>query len=268
MLRIDKHSLLLWLPLLASLAAGLGVVAQPITQPSTQSPSSTPTPEQPAVAPASVPVSPEELGDTLMAEQRYQAAIEAYKKGPRDSAELQNKLGIAYQMMFNVNEALRCYQASLKLAPGNAKVMNNLGTVFDSQKLYGAAEKMYRKSLKIESKSAITEKNLGTALMAQHKYKKGTEAYQAALALDPTIFDNKTSPRIDNPSSTKDRGAMNYYMAKSCVRAGMSARAIDYLRLALNEGYTNPSKIIADNEFASLRGIPAFEQLIAAQRSP
>jgi hypothetical protein len=61
---------------------------------------------------------------------------------------------------------------------------------------------------------------------------------------------------------------MNYYMAKSCVRAGMNDQAIGYLRLALNEGYTNPSKIIADLEFAGLRGIPAFEQLIAAQRSP
>jgi tetratricopeptide (TPR) repeat protein len=264
MLRIDKHCSLLWFALLASLAAGQAALAQSATQPSTQNQA----PAQPAAAALPETATPEELGDTLMAEQRYQAAIEAYKKGPRDSAALQNKLGIAYQMMFNVNEALRCYQASLKLDPGNAKVMNNLGTVFDSQKLYGAAEKMYRKSLKIEPKSAITEKNLGTALMAQHKYKKGVDAYQAALAIDPGVFENKTSPRIDNPSSTKDRGAMNFYMAKSCVRAGMNARAIDYLRLALNEGYTNPSKIIADTEFAGLRGIPAFEQLIAAQHSP
>jgi tetratricopeptide (TPR) repeat protein len=266
MLRIDKRRLLLCFPLLASVGAGQVVVAQPPTQPSTQTPA--PAPPQTVSVPAPVPATPEDLGDSLMAQQRYQAAIEAYKKGPRDSAVLQNKLGIAYQMMFNVNEALRCYQASLKLDPGNAQVMNNLGTVFDTQKLYGAAEKMYRKSLKIEPKSAITEKNLGTALMAQHKYKKGVEAYQIALALDPAIFENKNSPKIDNPSSTKDRGAMNYYMAKSCVRAGMNARAIDYLRLALNEGYTNPTKIIADLEFASLRGIPAFEELIAAQRTP
>jgi hypothetical protein len=37
--------------------------------------------------------------------------------------------------------------------------------------------------------------------------------------------------------------------------------------MALNEGYTNPKKIEADGEFASLRGIPAFEQLLAAQHS-
>jgi hypothetical protein len=53
-------------------------------------------------------------------------------------------------------------------------------------------------------------------------------------------------------------------MAKGCVRASMNDRAIEYLRMALNEGYTNPKKLAADSEFANLRGIPAFEQLLAA----
>jgi hypothetical protein len=37
--------------------------------------------------------------------------------------------------------------------------------------------------------------------------------------------------------------------------------------MALNEGFTNPRKIVADSEFASLRGMPAFDQLLAAQRT-
>jgi hypothetical protein len=61
---------------------------------------------------------------------------------------------------------------------------------------------------------------------------------------------------------------MNYYMAKGCVRAGQNDRAIEYLRMALNEGFTTPKKIIADAEFAALRGLPAFQQLLAAQGSP
>jgi hypothetical protein len=61
---------------------------------------------------------------------------------------------------------------------------------------------------------------------------------------------------------------MNYYLAKGCVRAGMKDQAIEYLRMALNEGFTTAKKITADSEFASLRGIPAFEQLLAEQHSP
>jgi Tfp pilus assembly protein PilF len=214
------------------------------------------------------PPTPEEVGDSLMMHLRYQAAIESYKKVPGNAAEIWNKMGIAYQMMFDQADATRCYQTSLKIDPKNTHVLNNLGTIFDSGKQFGAAEKMYRKALRIDPNSAITQKNLGTNLLAQHKYKQGWEAYQAAMAIDPHIFENVTSPRVDNPSSAQNRGAMNYFMAKGCVRAGMNARAIDYLRMALNEGFTNPKKIVADGEFASLRGIPAFEQLLAAQNTP
>jgi Tfp pilus assembly protein PilF len=168
-------------------------------------------------------------------------------------------------MMFNMDDATKCYQASLKLDPKNTHVLNNLGTIYDSLKQYRNAERMYRKALKIEPQSAVIQKNLGTNLLAQHKYKKGWEAYQSALTMDPKVFENSTSPRIENPASSQDRGAMNYYMAKGCVRAGQNERAIEFLRMALNEGFTNPKKIIADSEFAGLRGIPAFEQLIADQ---
>ena len=140
--------------------------------------------------------------------------------------------------------------------------MNNLGTVYDSMKQYKAAVKMYRKALKVEPKSALVLKNLGTDLLAQHDYKKGWEVYKQALALDPQIFDRNNGPRIENPASVQERGAMNYYMAKGCARAGKSDRAVEYLRMAIDEGFTNARKVAADQEFASLRGLPAFDQLI------
>jgi hypothetical protein len=45
----------------------------------------------------------------------------------------------------------------------------------------------------------------------------------------------------------------------------MPDKAIEYLRAALNEGFATPKKITEDSEFASLRGIPAFEELLTAQ---
>jgi tetratricopeptide (TPR) repeat protein len=256
-----------WLPAFAILAAMAVVSPGAFGQAEPAATAPTPQPQQTAAAPK-VPPTPEALGDSLMGRQRYQAAIEAYKKAPRDSAVVLNKMGIAYQMMFNLEEALHCYQASLRLDPKNARVFNNLGTVYDSLKQYGNAERMYRKALKLEPDSPVILKNLGSDQLAQHKYKKGWEAYKAALALDPNIFENSSSPRVENPASVQERGAMNYYMAKGCVRAGMNDRAIEYLRMALNEGFTSPKKIIADSEFAGLKGIPAFEQLLAAQGTP
>jgi tetratricopeptide (TPR) repeat protein len=281
MSRFDQRQCLSRLPAFLAIAILAGfpastLAAQTTTPPvaatapqtaQTQTPVQAPQAAAPAVATAQVPGPPptaEQLGDTFMARQRYQAAIEAYKKGPHDSAELWNKMGIAYQLMLNLDEANRCYERSLKLDPKNSVVLNNLGTVYDSMKEYHEAERMYRKALKYD-KSALIYKNLGTNLLTQHKYEKGWQDYQQALALDPDIFGRSTSPRVENPATVEDRGAMNYYMAKGCVRAGMTDQAIEYLRMALNEGFTNPKKILADSEFAGLHGIPAFEQLIASQ---
>jgi tetratricopeptide (TPR) repeat protein len=208
---------------------------------------------------------PEQVGDSLMAHQRYQAAIEAYKKAPRDSADTWNKMGVAYQLMLNQEEALRCYQAALKLEPKNAVVMNNLGTIYVSRKEYAKAEKAYRKAAKLNPQSALVHKNMGTVLLAEHKYQKGWQEYQAALALDPKIFEKNNAVHVENPASVQDRGAMNYYMAKGCLRAGQPERAIEYLRQALNEGFTNPKKLASDSEFATLRDVPAFQQLLASQ---
>ena len=207
----------------------------------------------------------EQIGDSFMAHQRYQAAIEAYKRAPKDNADAWNKMGIAYQLMFNLTDAMHCYRTAYKLSPKNSNVLNNLGTVYDAMKQYHNAEKMYRKALKVDSQSALIRKNLGTNLVAQHKYDKGWAEYVTALKMDPQIFDHNSRPRVENPASISDRGAMNYYMAKGCVRAGQPERAVEYLRLAINEGFTNPKKIIADNEFAGLHNLPAFQELMSSE---
>lgn len=208
---------------------------------------------------------PEQVGDSLMARQHYQAAIAAYKGGSPDSSETWNKMGVAYQLMLSTDDAAKCYAKAMKLDPKNAVAVNNMGSIFMAKRDFSQAERSYRKALKLDPQSALFHKNLGTALLSERKYKKGWESYQSALKLDPAIFDHSTSVRVENPASVQDRGAMNFYMAKSCVKAGMADRAVDYLRMALNEGFTTPKKILADAELAGLRTVPAFQQLLASQ---
>lgn len=219
-------------------------------------------------APPLAPATPEELGDSLEAHQRYEAAIAAYRKDPHPSAAIWNKMGIAYQMMFNLKDAIRCYKESIRLNSKSPMVYNNLGTVYDSLKEYSAAERMYRKALKIAPKSPLILKNYGTNQLVQHKYSKGWEAYQEALELDPTIFEDHDSPTVSNPTSLHERGALNYFMARGCVRMGQVDCALQYLRMALNEGYTTIKKVSQDADFASLRDNPAYKQLVAEQEQP
>ncbi len=245
--------------------------AQPLVP--VQAPTETSPQAPPAAAPVQQvtpvkgpPPSPEELGDTLVIHQRYQAALAAYAKAPR-TATVWNKMGIAYQMMFNLKDATRCYKESLELDPKNSNVLNNLGTIYDSEKEYGQAEKYYKKALKLDPKSALVLKNLGTNLLSQHKNSRGWAMYEQALAIDPQIFEDRNSPQVQNPTSVQERGVMNYYMALGCVRVRQTACALQYLRMAMDEGYTTPKKVAQDVAFASLRDNPDFKLLLASQKN-
>jgi tetratricopeptide (TPR) repeat protein len=236
-------------------------------QASDQPPAPAPTPPAAQAAPPAHPQpTPEQIGDSLTARQRYQAAIAAYSKAPQMTAAIWNKMGIDYQMLFNPKDATRCYKQSLQIDPRDPQVLNNLATVYASLKDYSQAEKLYRKALKIDPHSALILKNFGTNMLAEHRYNKGWEAYQQALAIDPQIFADHGTPSVDDPSSVKERGAMNYYMAASCARAGQTACALQYLRMALNEGFITRKKVASDVEFATLRDNPDFKQLLAEQQ--
>lgn len=224
---------------------------------------------QPAVATAPTgptgQLSAEELGDLHMARRRYQAALEAYRRAPLDSAQIWNKIGIAEQQLYLMPDAKKSYEMSIKLNPHNPDVMNNLATVYYSMQQYGTAEKLYRRALKMKPRSALIYKNLGTNLLAANKFKKGWGCYQAALSLDPEIFERANLLRIGEPTPTQKRGAMSYYLAKSYVMVGMNDLAVEYLRRAIDEGFTDKKKILADKEFASLHDVSSFQQLLAEQ---
>jgi len=209
-------------------------------------------------------VSHEAEGDQLMAHQRYQAAIAAYKQAPATSTVL-NKLGIASQQMYLMEDARKSYEQAVKLNNHASEIWNNLGTVYYAQHMYGNAERSYKKALKLDPNSAIAAKNLGTLYMAEHKLAKGAEWYQTAMKLDPKVCDGVSLYRVGDPASPQQLGAMNYYMARSFLVAGRLDKAIDYLRKSIDEGYTDGKRILADKEFAMLRESPAFQLMLAEQ---
>jgi tetratricopeptide (TPR) repeat protein len=219
-----------------------------------------------STASAETTLSFEDQGNLQLARRHYQAAIEAYMQVPRKTADVWNRIGIANQQMYLTDEALKSYQKAEKLNPKSSDVLNNLGSVYYSLKEYSIAEHYYRRALKLNPASALIYKNLGTDLLAADKFKKGWNCYQTAMKMDPEIFERANQLRIGEPTATQQRGAMNYYLAKSYAQVGMPERAVDYLRRAIDEGFTDRKRVLMDKEFASLRGLPAFDRLIAEEQ--
>jgi tetratricopeptide (TPR) repeat protein len=211
-------------------------------------------------------LTPEQMGDFLRTSGRYQAAIEAYAQIAQPSAVVWNKRGIAYQFLYDLKDAVRCYKESLKLQPVNPIVLNDLATAQESLQDFQGAEHLYRKALELDPHNAQILKNLGTNLLMQQKYDKGTEAYKQALAINPHILDARTGPKVNEPGPVQILSTANYIKARSCAQAGMADCAAAYLQQALNEGSATVKQVNEDADFAKLRSTPAIAQLIAEQK--
>jgi tetratricopeptide (TPR) repeat protein len=209
---------------------------------------------------------PEMRGDLLMFHQQYEAAIDAYRQGSKDSPVLWNKIGIAYHHMFALDEAKLDYERALALNHDYPEALNNLGTIYYAQKDYRKAERAYRKAIRMSPHSAAMYSNLGTAYFAEGKFKNGSEQYQRAFMLDPHIFDGTTVQMIAESSPLHERAKQDYCLAKLFAQAGMQDQALKYLRKAIDEGFDDRKKLFTDEELISLRKSAEFAQLMSEQR--
>lgn len=210
-------------------------------------------------------VTQEMRGDIFMARKQYRDAIEVYKAAPQSAITL-NKIGIAYHQLTELNTARRYYERSQKLNPKYAEAINNLGTIFYAQKSYRRAIGQYRKALRISPKSASIHSNLGTAHFARKKYDEAFAAYQQAMALDPDVFEHRSTQGVLlQERSVQERAKFHFYLAKTYAQAGQQERALLYMRKAIEEGFRDRQKFKEDPEFATLRELPEFQQLLVLE---
>ncbi|MDE3178737.1 MAG: tetratricopeptide repeat protein [Acidobacteriota bacterium] len=219
---------------------------------------------KPAVAPSAafLKLPPETRGDVLMGEGRYVDAIKAYREAPTDSPTVWNKMGIAWQHLYAVDKAKLDYERALRLKPRYPEALNNLGTIYYEKKDYKKAEKLYRKALKLSKPDATFYNNLGAAYFAQGNYRKGAEAYQRAFAINPAVFIRNSSEGISELGSPAQQANQNYCLAELYAQAGMTDRAMESLRRALDEGFNDRRRLMKDHSFTSLRKTAAFAQLM------
>lgn len=227
----------------------------------------TPTQISPPPAPAAhIQLSPEMLGDLAMARQQYILAIEDYREAPKDSAQVWNKMGIAFHHLFAFDEAKRDYEKALRLQPDFPQAMNNLGAVYYAKKEYKRAEKYYRRAIRLDPNAPSEYSNLGVAYFAQGKVERGLAAFRMAYRLDPEIFAADSPQLVAEQLPAAERAQQDYYLAKLFAQSGHLKEAIEFLRRALDEGFDDQKELLADQTLASLRATPEFAQLMAEQK--
>lgn len=216
-------------------------------------------------------LTPQEYGDIFIARKMFREAIEKYKeaaeKAPaKDRSILEDKIGIAWHQLGDLNLAMKAYQRSAKLDPTYSDAINNMGTVYYAEKRYGRAVSRYRRALELTPDSAAVWSNLGTALYEQKKFPEMAEAYAKALELDPTVFDARNGPGTQmQDRAVQDKARYHFELAKVYAKTGKNEIALQYLRKALEEGFRDKEKLVKEPEFAALKETDEFKDLLTLE---
>lgn len=219
---------------------------------------------QPAEEPSKL--SPETRGDVFMARKMYREAIDTYMEGSKTAALTWNKVGIAYHQLGQYQLARKSYEKAVKLDPKYADAINNIGTVYYAEKKYRTAISRYRKSLALKPDAASVWGNLGTAYYARGKYEEMASAYKKALELDPMVFEHRNSFGVLLQERTvADRARYHYELARMYAHTGQTELALQYLRKSLEEGFKDKTKLHEAPEFAAMRKMPEFQELLALE---
>jgi tetratricopeptide (TPR) repeat protein len=211
-------------------------------------------------------LTPELRGDIMMARKMYREAIDLYRPEAEKNAILANKTGIAYHQLQDLQNAEKYYRRAVKLNPKYPEAINNLGTVYYAKKSYRRAVNQYRNALRITPNSPSVLSNLGTAYFARKQYEDAMKAYEQAVAIDPDIFEQHSSQGVMVQERTiEERAGYFYILAKTCAKAGMTERSLQYIRKALENGFKDRDKFKAEPEFSALQDNMEFQQILAAE---
>jgi tetratricopeptide (TPR) repeat protein len=214
-------------------------------------------------------ITPELRGDIFMAKKQYREAVDAFHEGPLKDPVLWNKMGIAYHQMLQFDSALKSYQEAVHLKKDYLEAINNIGTIYYARKNYRRSISYYQRAIKFapqQGRSASIYSNLGTSLFARKQYKAAADAFQTALTLDPDVFEHRGSVGVMlEERNVEERAKYHYYVAKLYAKNGRNELALQYLRKALEEGFKERKQLEKDPEFATLRELQEFKDLLALE---
>jgi len=209
----------------------------------------------------------EERAKVLMAEKRYDAAIQGYqdllKSDPKNAVYL-NMIGIAYLDLANFDQAKKYFQRSSRADKKYSSAVNNLGMVYYHQKNFRAAIREYQRAVTIEPDQAGAHSNLGFAYYNSNKYPEAAAEFQKALELDPNIFErNDRVGTMVQDRSVTNHGLFFFTMAKVYAQKRDAVHCAEYLRKSLDEGYKDVGKAATDPAFKDVIDDPVVQEVMA-----
>ncbi|MBF0194977.1 MAG: tetratricopeptide repeat protein, partial [Magnetococcales bacterium] len=97
--------------------------------------------------------------------------------------------GISFHQSGRIDNAIKCYQKSLKYNPENSAAISNMGVALQTKGDFKQAIAYYQKALSINPNDAESNSNLGVALQELNQLDNAINSYKKAIAINPNFDD-------------------------------------------------------------------------------
>jgi tetratricopeptide (TPR) repeat protein len=209
----------------------------------------------------------EERDSRLNIFREFEESAEARQPAPDDDPQLQ-------QIRVEIEKVKRAVQVN----PRNAYAWNTLGSLYKSAKLYKEAILAYQKAISADGSKASYHYNLGLMFGAEGLEEEAIMSFQKVIEMDPnhslahaTLGGFYKKIGLEELAQQHIGKAMkNIYSSESeynraCLEAicGNFDRAIELLRVALENRQTYVDWVMHDPDLDSIRDNPRFQQLIS-----
>jgi len=207
-------------------------------------------------------VTPEMRGDIFMARKMYREAVEAYQEGPKNSAIILNKTGIAYHQLMEYNMAEKYYRLAMRTNPEYAEAINNYSTLV---KLYpydrsghGNLALAYfytrdfpkaleegRRTIEDGSRNLLYRNNYALYAMYAGDFKGAADEARAEIKMDPALMKAYLPLAVAGIADGDFDAARAAYgdMGKTGV-PGASLAALGLADLAMYEGRSTDAEAL------------------------
>ena len=203
-------------------------------------------------------------GDQAFNRKEYYAALLKYLEGVRcnpNNENIYNRLGITYARLNFYDSANEALQHAIGLKPKFSYAWNNLGSVFFLQKRMKKAEKHFRKAIQLNKQEPSFYVNLGNLYLEQKRPQDAIAEWQKALALDPKALNKSSAVNLTAEGRTSPM-ERSYVMARLYASQKNVGRAIENLKLAVENGFSDIEDIRNRRDFDSIRHHPDFESFL------
>ena len=221
------------------------------------------------------------LGAALAKQGKIDQAIDHYNMALRldpNRAEVHNNLAAVLVQKGQIEAAIFHFREALRIKPDFPSAQNNLNKALTLQALIEEKNDRIQAELKNRPNDPLQHYEMGNIFLARGDLNKAKSQYQKALTLQPRFLQALNNLALVYAKNKEYANALSefhkmldywpdnaetyYNVACMYSRLNRVDESVEWLKKAINKGYTNWMNIKTDSDLENIRNSLAYQELI------